>query len=220
LDIKNQSENKKSNKSTLKVPTEGENLEYSNTKLIDIKSIIIGEQKWTLSNLDVINFRNGDPITEAKTPLEWDQAETNGKPAWCHYNNDPANDIMYGKLYNWFSVNDIRGLAPAGWHVPSDDEWIIIIQFLGGQVQAPAKMKGTSGWGEKNGYNTSFFSALPLPIGYRKYDGSYKMELSAYFWSSTQNSTETSFGYTLSRDIILQYQSRHGSGFSVRCIKD
>ena len=83
--------------------------------------ITIGRQVWMTENLNVDKFRNGDPISHAKTDEEWVKAGENGSPAWSHYDNDPANGEKYGKLYNWYAVNDSRGLAPEGWKIPSDD---------------------------------------------------------------------------------------------------
>jgi hypothetical protein len=104
----------------------------------------IGTQVWMTKNLNVDKFRNGDPIPQAKTREEWKAAGENKQPAWCYYDNDPANGVKYGKLYNWYAVNDARGLAPAGYHVPSDAEWTILENQLGSD--AGTKMKSTSGW--------------------------------------------------------------------------
>jgi uncharacterized protein (TIGR02145 family) len=103
------------------------------------QTVTIGTQVWMTKNLDVATFRNGDPIPEAKTKEEWDKAGDNKQPAWCYYDNDPANGAKYGKLYNWFAVNDPRGLAPSGYHVPTDAEWTILGDFLGDH--AGTKMK-------------------------------------------------------------------------------
>ena len=109
-------------------------------------SIVIGKQVWMKSNLMVDRFRNGDPIPEARTEAEWQQAMQSGQPAWCHYDNNPDFDDVYGKLYNWHAVNDPRGLAPAGWHVPSDAEWTLLTAALGGSVTAGDKLKSGFGW--------------------------------------------------------------------------
>ncbi len=103
------------------------------------QTVTIGTQVWMTKNLDVATFRNGDPIPEAKTNGEWEAAGHNEQPAWCYYDNDPANGAKYGKLYNWYAVNDSRGLAPSGYHVPTDQEWIILTRFLGSD--AGTKMK-------------------------------------------------------------------------------
>ena len=87
------------------------------------KSVEIGTQTWMTTNLNESTFRNGDVISEAKTKEEWENARKDGKPAWCYYNNDPKIGAIYGKLYNWFAVNDPRGLAPEGWHVSNLDDW-------------------------------------------------------------------------------------------------
>jgi uncharacterized protein (TIGR02145 family) len=104
----------------------------------------IGTQVWMTKNLDVSTFRNGDPIPQAKSDEEWEKAGENNQPAWCYYKNDQANDAKYGKLYNWYAVIDSRGLAPVGFHIPSDAEWTNLVDFLGSD--AGTKMKSKSGW--------------------------------------------------------------------------
>jgi uncharacterized protein (TIGR02145 family) len=108
------------------------------------KSVKIGTQTWMTENLNVERFRNGDLIPQAKTNEEWEQAGNKKQPTWCYYENDPKNGAKYGKLYNWYAVNDPRGLAPAGWHIPSDTEWTTLGDQLGDE--ASNKMKSTSGW--------------------------------------------------------------------------
>jgi len=103
--------------------------------------VTIGTQTWTTKNLDVATFRNGDAIPEAKTNEEWQEAEDNKQPAWCYYNNDPKHGTKYGKLYNWYAVNDSRGLAPTGFHIPSDEEWTVLDIFLGSDKVSAKKMK-------------------------------------------------------------------------------
>ena len=135
-----------------------------------IKEVKIGQQVWMAQNLNVDKFRNGDIIPEAKTAAEWEKAGENKQAAWCYYNNDPSNGITYGKLYNWYAVNDPRGLAPKGWHIPSDKEWTDLTDYLGGKEQAGAKMKSKEGWIENgNGTNESGFNGLPG--GYRRFNG-------------------------------------------------
>ena len=107
------------------------------------QTITIGTQVWMTKNLDVSTFRNGDPIPEAKTDEEWKRASENKQPAWCYYENDSKNGAKYGKLYNWYAVNDSRGLAPASWHIPTDEEWTTLENQLGDDGK---KMKSTSGW--------------------------------------------------------------------------
>ena len=118
---------------------------------IKAQEIKIGTQTWTTKNLDVSKFRNGDAIPLAKTNAEWALAGQNKQPAWCYYENKGENGTKYGKLYNWFAVMDARGLAPNGYHIPSDAEWTILTDYLGGDSIAGAKMKSTSGWNSYEG---------------------------------------------------------------------
>ena len=137
-------------------------------------SVRIGKQVWSSENLNTAEFSNGDKISEAKTNEEWQTMGEQGKSAWCYYDNDPANGIKYGKLYNWYAVADPRGLCPAGWHVPSDGEWTQLSNTLGGDNNAGSKMKSASGWDQGgNGANSSGFSGLPG--GYRYSNGTVRL---------------------------------------------
>jgi uncharacterized protein (TIGR02145 family) len=96
-----------------------------------VQTVTIGTQVLMTKNLDVSTFRNGEIIPEAKTTEEWEAAGKNKQPVWCYYRNDPKNGTKYGKLYNYYAVNDSRGLAPAGWHIPTYGEWDVLFHFLG-----------------------------------------------------------------------------------------
>lgn len=193
-------------------------------------SIKIGNQEWMSKNLDVDKFRNGDIIPEAKSKEEWIQASDLKQPAWCYYNNDSANFGKYGKLYNWYAVNDERGLAPEGWHIPKYDEWTILIDYLGGENVAGHKMKSTSGWENNgNGTNESGFGGLPAPC--RSSDGAFAdvIGYSCCWWCYTEDGSSSSwysslsckdssvFRYDLKRNKL---ESGRGRGLYVRCIKD
>lgn len=95
-----------------------------------INEKLIGDRIWMTSNLNISKFQNGDPIYEAKTKAQWNKASEDKKPAWCYYQNNAQNGVIYGKLYNWYAVNDPRGLAPKGWHIPTKSEWNGLISFL------------------------------------------------------------------------------------------
>ncbi|MBC8490609.1 MAG: fibrobacter succinogenes major paralogous domain-containing protein, partial [Bacteroidetes bacterium] len=189
------------------------------------KTVKIGSQVWMAENLNVDKFRNGDAIPHAKTNEEWEKAGKNGEPAWCYYDNDPANGEKYGKLYNWYVVKDQRGLAPEGWHTPSDKEWTTLTDYLGGKDAAGKKMKSTSGWEDDgNGTNESGFSGLPG--GYRGYDGTVVENIGSYgYWWSTTASTSTrawirclnSYYLGVSRGPVAQNKR---FGFSVRLVRD
>ena len=188
--------------------------------------VVIGNQVWMNKNLDVDKFRNGDPIPQAQTASDWIRAGENGQPAWCYFDEDPSNyerlsDIpnngeKYGKLYNWFAVNDPRGLAQFGWHVPSDQEWKILKNHLGGEEMAGSKLKSTTGWIEgKNGTNSSGFSAVPG--GGRRNNGTFINPINHDKWWS---STEYKSSYAISHSVFYDDATSKTLGFSVRLIKD
>jgi uncharacterized protein (TIGR02145 family) len=185
--------------------------------------IEIGNQGWMQINLNEDKFRNGDPIPEVRDTAEWRKASENQEPAWCYYNNDEAN-AKYGKLYNWYAVNDRRGLAPEGWHIPTDAEWTTLTDFLGGDSIAGVKMKSTEGWydnGFGTGTNSSGFSGLPG--GCRDYFGTFDViGKSGYCWSSTEYSTGSAWGLGLYYGIgnVYSYYDGKGEGLSVRCLRD
>jgi uncharacterized protein (TIGR02145 family) len=184
--------------------------------------IKIGTQIWASKNLDVTLFRNGESIQEAKTNEEWLNAGNEGKPAWCYYGNNPGNNKKYGKLYNWFAVNDTRGLAPAGWHVPGDEEWTILIGFLGGENNAAIEMKSKTGWEYAgNGTNMSGFSAIPG--GYRNFNGAFGYFITnGYWWSSSKADDNNAWFRNLYyfNNIVTRDRDRKSVGFSVRCVMD
>lgn len=108
--------------------------------------VVIGQQKWMKKNLEVTKFRNGEVIFQAKNAAEWKKANLNKQAAWCYYKFDPLNGKKYGKLYNWFAVNDARGLAPLGWHVPSNKDWNFLIDYVN-KNSSIKNLKSKSGWG-------------------------------------------------------------------------
>ena len=180
----------------------------------------IGKQIWMTENLNVDKFRNGDPIPHAKTDEEWKRANENGEPAWCYFENKPDNGEKYGKLYNWFAVNDSRGLAPKGWHVPSYDEWNYLYELLGG-INNKKGMKSVNGWKADGGKNDNSSGFSALPGGCRIHWGKFSVAGEFTFWWSSEGRQMTAFGVTLNSDDyarIEQYDK--GDGLSVRCIKD
>jgi uncharacterized protein (TIGR02145 family) len=190
-------------------------------------SIKIGTQTWTTKNLDVSTFQNGDPIPEAKTNEEWQKIGKEQKPAWCYYNNYPYPAIgeKYGKLYNWYAVNDPRGLAPKGWHVPSDAEWTTLTTFLGGESVAGGKLKetGTTHWTTPDSGATNETGFTALPGGYREYDGTYgNLSLNGIWWSSTEFSLGEAYRRSMSYNglDVAKWDDNKSIGFSVRCIRD
>jgi len=194
-------------------------------KATDEKSteVKIGDQIWTTENLNVTVFRNGDPIPEAKTAEEWSKAGKEGKPAWCYYENDPANEKKYGKLYNFYAISDPRGLAPTGWHIPTDQEWVQSAKHLGGEEAAGEKMKSITGWKkEGSGTNESGFSGLPG--GTRGDAGGFgAIGENGHWWSSSEGDKPNAIMHCMldySFRWLIRLDVTKGSGLSVRCVKD
>ncbi len=187
------------------------------------QTVTIGTQTWTTLNLDVASFRNGDVIPESKTNEEWEAAGINEQAAWCYYENDTSNGNKYGKLYNWYAVNDARGLAPIGWHIPADEAWNILTTFLGGEDVAGGNMKTSSGWYDNgNGNNSNGF--LALPGASRKIDGYFvNIGYEGYWWSTSRSKVVRIFGMgaqDMGSSVIDRNDKSMLNGFSVRCVKD
>jgi len=204
----------------------------------NFKIVKIGKQEWMVENLNVDRFRNGDLIPEVKSPNEWEKAGKSGKPAWCYFENDDLNGEKYGKLYNWFAVNDPRGLAPEGWHIPSDKEWSILIKFFFTEDEAGISLKSQQGWNSYeseesdddseslmisgNGSNSSGFYGLPG--GCRYEDGQFcDIGDIGNWWSSSLYDTNLAWSVNLRTffdNIETSWSNRIEYGYSVRCTKD
>jgi uncharacterized protein (TIGR02145 family) len=194
-------------------------------------SIKLNGKEWMKKNLDVAKYKNGDIIPQVTDATQWDALTTG---AWCYYENDTANGPIYGKLYNWYAINDPRGLAPAGWHIPTDTEWSDLATFLGGENIAGRKLKEDSAtyWETTTNYatNQSGFTALPSGTGYLNYHtiptptladlftGKSKV---TYWWSTTANAdlVWTRNVNSLS-DQLVRNGSLKKSALSVRCVKN
>lgn len=192
------------------------------TQPTPIPSVTIGTQIWSLYNLDVVTYLNGDPIPQVTDPTQWASLTTG---AWCWFNNDSANGPIYGRLYNWYAVNDPRGLAPQGWHVPSQSEWLILVNYLGGYSVAGGEMKetGTSHWINPNAGATNSSGFTGLPGGYRTYNGLfYEVGEYGFFWTSTPVGLTAAYQYSLdySYSGISNFPNNIRFGFSVRLIKN
>jgi uncharacterized protein (TIGR02145 family) len=197
------------------------------------QTVLIGDQCWMMENLKVTHYRNGDPIPHVTDGGTW-EGLTSG--AYCNYNNDEGNVATYGRLYNWYAVDDSRNIAPAGWHVPTDEEWKQLEMYLGmSQAEADdvgwrgtdegGKLKeaGTTHWYPPNEGATNESGFTALPGGYRNYYGYFtSMGYIAYFWSSTEY--DSLFAWRRHLDYYSSQVSRYSSykqlGFSVRCVRD
>jgi uncharacterized protein (TIGR02145 family) len=182
----------------------------------------IGNQEWLTSNLNTAFFNNGDFIPEVQSDDEWNKAGKNKQPACCHYQNDPANGIKYGKLYNWYAVDDSRGLAPIGWHIPNNYEWSILTSIFGGTEVAGKAMKSTRGWSDNgNGNNESGFSGFPG--GSRSCEGKFNsIGQAGLWWSSTEKDFLISSNFLMSCMHNSLYPDDYFKdlGLSVRCLRN
>jgi uncharacterized protein (TIGR02145 family) len=212
-----------------------DNNEISDDSFITpLPNIIIGNQIWQSSNLDVTTYRDGTPIPQVTNQTEWANLTTG---AWCYYNNSTSNGNTYGKLYNWYAVAGIHDndpntpnkiLAPSGWRIPSYTDWNTLIDFLGGYTLAGGKMKstGTSLWESPNASATNQSGFTALPGGYRQEMNSGNFSLvnkRSRFWSGTEIDAQysrqiTLFNSSSSVDRIETLNKK--AGFSVRCVRN
>jgi len=195
------------------------------------KVVLIGSQCWFAENLRSKNYANGDPIQSVQNLWKWASLKSGAR---TFYDKSRVNLSTYGGLYNWFAVNDARGLCPSGWHVPTDEEYMILELELGmsssslddtglhrrGTDQGDKMKSSDSGLSSWNGNNMSGFSALP---GGFLYEGGAFLEVgvSAYFWSSSPSGSGARARklYSGNGHVYRETYSQR-SGFSVRCIQD
>jgi uncharacterized protein (TIGR02145 family) len=182
--------------------------------------VTIGTQVWTGCNASNSTYRDGTIIPEEPITVVWPSLTTG---AWCYYNNDPANEAIYGKIYNWYAVAGIydaasladpslrKQFAPTGYHVPSDEEWTTLVDYLGGNVIAGGHLKqpGFCYWHEPNADADDTSAFTGLPAGYREgYDGIFGgLSFQTYFWTDSN----AEFGLD-----AWTYQLRYTDGFAVR----
>jgi uncharacterized protein (TIGR02145 family) len=190
-------------------------------------------------NLRTTKYANGNSIPNVTDNNQWSNLTTG---AWSHYNNDSQLENPYGKLYNFYAVEDARNVCPTGWHVPSLLEWNALIDYLGGDSIAGVRMKHDNveywpndpTWGFATGTNES---GLSIVCAYRRNeDGSFLSGVYDYpqssLWSSTtfqQQILGTTFTYAYDIDFNwkkevfpseIGYGSALESGKSIRCIKN
>ncbi len=198
-------------------------------------SVINCNQTWTSKNLNVSRYRNGDAIPQVTDPAQWQMLTTG---AWCYYNNDPTMGAIYGKLYNWYAVNDARGLAPTGWHVPTDAEWNKLVKCIdpladtvcqdcSQSAKAGGAMKevGTTRWISPNTGATNSSGFTALPGGYINSNGSSEYHLgNGYWWNSNESGSTVAWSRNLNFGSCNEYSGYSGSdktcGLSVRLVKD
>ncbi|MFZ1677900.1 MAG: fibrobacter succinogenes major paralogous domain-containing protein [Saprospiraceae bacterium] len=198
---------------------------------LNLAQLKIGNQIWSAENLNVTRFRNGAPIQEAKTNQEWRLACKEGRPCWCYYNNDFLLGKKYGILYNWFAINDSRGLAPTGFHVPDNDEWMALANQLDGSMLIDPEIKNSSVWLEDNCGFQSFKKDNEInenvfagpPGGYRNENGKFMaMGISSNWWSATEENRDNAW-VSVFKNWDCNIKGNTGlkmCGASVRCVKD
>lgn len=202
-----------------------------------IKKTEIGEQVWSTENLNVAHFRNGDLIPEAKNLDEYFKYEQEKSPCWCYYDFDNKNEGIYGKLYNWYAVNDTRNIAPEGWRVSSKQDWEVLIDFLGGSSTAASKLKSTelNLWinQSENVKDSYGFCAKPggfLSTTSEMGDGFLSLRRVGNWWCSNSINDDSansifmysSNEYKTENEIYIDEAGKTGKWFalSVRIIKD
>ena len=207
-------------------PTSGYGSNITDKEGNSYKTVYIGTQQWMGENLKVTKYSDGTTIPNITDNTQW-QNNTTG--AWAYYNNDEANNAKYGKLYNWYAVskttNGNKNVCPTGWHVPTDAEWTVLTDYLGGSAVAGGKMKvvGTTNWNSpnKDATNTSLFTGLPG--GNLNSNGNYdNIGYNGYWWSSTEGSPNLAWFRTLIgvSGYAFRSNSLKEEGCSVRCLKD
>jgi uncharacterized protein (TIGR02145 family) len=193
-------------------------IDYDNNNYTIVQ---IDEQFWMAENLKTTRFSNGDEIPEVTDGAQWHNLTTG---AYCYFNNDPGNAIIYGCLYNWHAAIDNRNPCPANWHVPADDEWITLTSHLGGEAVAGGKMKetGIEHWFSPNAGATNASGFTVIAAGNRAFGNFDAMGYGGSFWSTTAIDGVFAWG----RDIFYYntVANRHGTdkknGLSIRCVKD
>jgi uncharacterized protein (TIGR02145 family) len=187
-------------------------------------SIKIGTQQWMSENLKTTKYNDGTSIPNVKVNASWSALNSG---AYCDYANIPANATLYGRLYNWYVVasTNPKKVCPKGWHVPTDSEWSILINYLGGERNAGGKLKetGTTHWNSSNTGVTNESGFTALPGGYRTGSGLFSnIRNDGTWWSSTGYNNK----YAWDRHMHCDYLSigRWGidkkSAFSIRCVKN
>jgi uncharacterized protein (TIGR02145 family) len=191
------------------------------------KMVQIGTQIWMAENLKVSKYNDGTDIPNITDNNNLWSNLTSG--AWDYYNYDIANNAKYGKLYNWYAVspttNGNKNVCPTGWHVPTDAEWTILTDYLGGWNIAGSKMKevGTASWNSQNtdATNTSLFTGLPG--GNRDANGSsFSIGYYGHWWSSSEYTTSNAWSRVLNyiNGGVGSGSGKKTAGLSVRCLKD
>jgi uncharacterized protein (TIGR02145 family) len=202
-------------------------LTYSSVSDIEgnvYKTIIIGTQTWTAENLKASKYNNGDLIGTTTPALLDISRENEPKYQWA-YDGNESLVATYGRLYTYYAVSDNRNVCPTGWHVPTDEEWRILRDFLGGEIAAGGKLKeiGLANWFEPNTDATDETGFAALPGGYRNNSyGFNNLGFDGYWWSSTYYDITAGWAWSMeyATGNILRGRGYDLNAISVRCVKD
>ena len=187
--------------------------------------VTIGKKVWMRDNLNVSRYRNGDPIRQAKTNEEWLDAAAKKEGAWCYYKNDPANAAQFGRLYNWYAVNDPRGIIPSGWHLPSKEDWMEVATVLtGSSPSEESKLHPLSTWRYPALAvdNSIHFHAEPGGLRGTEEMAFLFLGESAFIWASAEQAPNLAWyaQFDFHNAIINIAAQEKMTGCAVRCIKD
>jgi uncharacterized protein (TIGR02145 family) len=199
----------------------------------EYRTVTIGNQEWMAENLRTSRFTDGSEIPMVNDQAAWLNANYG---VWCWYDTLNINDVPYGKLYNWYAVNDTRGVCPTGWHVPTDAEWTTLIDYLDPVAVNPdvngiqssvagGKMKetGTAHWQSPNAGATNERGFTAMPGGFRNSsNGSFSsLGYGGHWWSDTEDGGNVWYRLiTYSSGNIARFNGSKSGGFAVRCLRN
>ncbi|MCP4566560.1 MAG: hypothetical protein GY841_03140 [FCB group bacterium] len=197
------------------------------------QTVKIGDQWWMAENLKATHYRNGDEVPIISEDATWRDLISG---ACCAHSNDIQNVNTYGRLYNWYAVDDSRKLAPTGWHVPTDAEWKQLEMYLGmsqaeadrdtdyrgGDEGGKLKYSGPGYWTNPNAGATDESGFSALPGGSRSGGNFFNLNTYCFFWTSSEDDSFNAWTRGLYYDTAGIYRAAYDktSGYSVRCVKD
>ena len=186
--------------------------------------VLIDDQCWFAENLRSTVYADGTSIPLVTDNITWAELSSGAR---CDYDNDAGNVATYGRMYNWYAVDDSRGLCPSGWHVPTDGEWTELKDYITSQGfygTVGTALKSTSGWPGYNYQGTDDFGFSALPGGTRNFHGSFNnIGYYGFWWSSTLTSYSDDrawarYLYHTGPGIAMD-APKIATGYSVRCLK-
>jgi uncharacterized protein (TIGR02145 family) len=185
-----------------------------------MKELLIGSQIWSSQNLNTLHFRNGDPITMAESNEEWEKLGNNKKPACCFYKNESENKNQFGLIYNWYAINDPRGLAPNGWHIPSDKEWRTLSDLMGITTLDGEDPYAKGNISSLTLKNENGFSAL---LGGLRYEDGffYGIDSDSQWWCLDESNNDEAWNRYINYfgAGMYRYSSNKSEGAYIRCVK-